>query len=227
MSKSRLLSSSIARKMAMALSAFFLMFFLLQHLTINMTSVISGDTFNDLSHFMGTNFLIQYILQPVLIFGVVFHFVMGFVLELKNRGARDVRYVKYKGAANASWMSRNMLLSGLVILAFMGLHFYDFWIPELKTKFIDGDWSGTLAGEEGYRYFTELKHKFVSPVRVGIYIVSFVLLGLHLAHGFNSAFQSMGANNKYTKGLKKFGIAFSVLVPLGFIFIALFHHFNH
>ncbi len=227
MSKSGPLSSSIARKMAMALSAFFLMFFLLQHLTINMTSVIDGDTFNDLSQFMGTNFLVQYILQPVLLLGVVFHFVIGFVLELKNRSARDVRYVKYKGAASATWMSRNMILTGLVILAFMGLHFYDFWIPELKTKFIDGDWSGMVAGEEGYRYLTELKHKFENPVRVGIYVVSFILLGLHLAHGFNSAFQSMGANNKYTKGLKKFGIAFSVLIPLGFIFIALFHHFNH
>jgi len=46
-------------------------------------------------------------------------------------------------------------------------------------------------------------------------------------HGFNSAFQSVGANNKYTKALKKFGVAFAVLVPLGFVIIALFHHFNH
>ncbi|MFT5780036.1 MAG: succinate dehydrogenase / fumarate reductase cytochrome b subunit [Crocinitomicaceae bacterium] len=227
MGKSGIFNSSIARKVSMALSAFFLMFFLLQHLTINMTSVFGGDTFNDLSHFMGTNFLVQYILQPVLLAGVIFHFVMGFVLEIKNRGARDVRYVKYKGAASATWMSRNMIWTGLVILAFMGLHFYDFWFPEIKTKFIDGDWSGVVAGEEGYRYLGELKHKFVNPVRVAIYCVSFVLLSLHLMHGFNSAFQSMGANNKYTKGLKKFGIAFSIVVPLGFIFIALFHHFNH
>ena len=227
MSKSGILSSSIARKMAMALSAFFLMFFLLQHLTINITSVLGGETFNNLSHFMGTNFVVQYIFQPILLFGVLFHFIMGFVLELKNRKSRGIPYVKYKGAESATWMSRNMILTGLVILAFFGLHFYDFWIPEIKTKFIDGDWSGMVQGEEGYRYLTELKHKFVDPVRVGLYCVSFVLLGLHLMHGFNSAFQSMGANNKYTKGLKKFGIAFSVLVPLGFIFIALFHHFNH
>lgn len=228
MSKSGLLKSSIARKVAMALSAFFLMFFLLQHLTINMTSVISAGVFNDLSHFMGTNFVVQYILQPVLIFGVVFHFIMGFILEIKNRAARDVRYVKYNGSASASWMSRNMILSGLVILAFLGLHFYDFWIPELKIKFIDGDWSGALVeGGEPIRYFDHLTHKFVNPVRVAIYCVSFVLLALHLLHGFSSAFQSVGANNKYTKGLQKFGVAYAILVPAGFIFIALFHHFNH
>ncbi len=212
----------------MALSAFFLMFFLLQHLIINMTSVFSAGIFNELSHFMGTNFIVQYLLQPVLIFGVVFHFVMGFMLEIRNRGARDVRYVKYNGGASATWMSRNMIWSGLVILAFMGLHFYDFWIPELKVKFIEGDWTGALTeGGEPIRYFDHLTHKFVNPIRIAIYCISFVFLSLHLLHGFNSAFQSVGANNKYTKGLQKFGVAYAVLVPAGFIFIALFHHFNH
>lgn len=227
MAKSGILNSSIARKVAMSLSALFLMLFLLQHFTINSISICSPDTFNEVSHFMGTNFIVQYILQPVLIFAVVFHFLMGFILEARNRGAREVKYVKNNGAANSSWMSRNMIISGLVILAFLGLHFYDFWVPEVKTKFIDGDWSGMLADGESYRYFDHLQHKFVDPVRVGIYCVSFVLLALHLLHGFNSAFQSVGANNKYTRSLKGFGVAFSVLIPLGFIVIALFHHFNH
>ena len=60
------------------------MFFLAQHLTINLLSVISAEAFNEASHFMGTNPLVQFLLQPVLIFAVVFHFVMGFVLELKT-----------------------------------------------------------------------------------------------------------------------------------------------
>lgn len=227
MSKSGFLSSSIARKFAMALSAFFLMIFLLQHFAINITSTCSADTFNELSHFMGTNFLIQYVMQPVLIIAVVFHFVMGFILEARNRGARQVKYSKYAGGENSTWMSRNMLITGAVILVFLGLHFYDFWFPEIKTKFIDGDWTGVVAGEEGYRYFTELQHKFVDPIRVAIYCLAFILLALHLLHGFNSAFQSVGANNKYVRALDKFGKAYAILVPLGFIFIALFHHFNH
>ena len=109
----------------------------------------------------------------------------------------------------------------------MVLHFYDFWIPELKTKFIEGDWTGMIEGETGLRYFAELQHKFVSPIRVGIYCVAFVFLSLHLLHGFSSAFQSVGANNKYTRALSKFGVAYAILIPLGFIVIALFHHFNH
>ncbi len=224
---SGLLSSSIARKVSMALSAFFLMFFLLQHFAINILSVFSPDTFNEVSHFMGTNALIQFGMQPVLIFGVVFHFVMGFILEIQNTKANGVKYVKNKGAANSTWMSRNMIWSGLAILAFIVLHFIDFWFPEINTKFIRGDWSGTIDGVEGYRYYEELTHKFVSPIRVGAYVIAFVFLALHLLHGFNSAFQSMGANNKYTNGLKAFGKGYAILIPLGFIFIALFHHFNH
>ena len=64
--------------------------------------------------------------------------------------------------------------------------------------------SGLLADGEGFRYYEELVHKFENPLRVGAYVISFVLLSLHLLHGFNSAFQSVGANNKYTKGLKGF-----------------------
>ena len=229
MSKQGLLSSSIARKVSMALSAFFLMIFLLQHFAINITSVVSADTFNEISQFMGTNFAVQYIMQPILILGVVFHFVMGFILEIKNRGARDVQYAKNNGAANSSWMSRNMIYSGLAILAFIVLHFIDFWIPELNTKFVQGDMSGLIDpanAESGLRYFEELQHKFVHPLRVGAYCLAFVFLALHLMHGFNSAFQSMGANNKYTKGLKNFGTAYAILIPAGFIFIAVFHHLS-
>ena len=99
----QIFKTSVARKVAMALSAFFLILFLVIHLAVNFMSVLSEGTFNMLSHFMGTNPLIQFALQPVLLFGVVFHFVMGFVLELQNKRARGNQpYYSYNGAANAS-----------------------------------------------------------------------------------------------------------------------------
>ena len=221
MAESTLLKSSIAKKVAMALSGLFLISFLALHFFINLISVIDQDTFNVFSHFMGNNGLIQFVMQPILIFGVVFHFVMGFVLELKNRSARPIAYAKYNGAANSSWASRNMIISGLVVLAFLGLHFYDFWIPEMVYKYVD------VNPLEPTRYYSELVHKFESPVRTGIYCVSFLLLSLHLWHGFNSSFQSVGFNNKFSIALHKLGYTFAIVVPFGFIFIALFHHFNH
>ena len=217
--------SSIGRKVAMALSAFFLMVFLLQHLSINILSVFSADLFNEVSHFMGTNPLVQYVFQPILIFGVLFHFIMGFVLEIRNRNARNVAYVKNNGSANSSWMSRNMIWSGVAILAFIILHFIDFWFPEINTKFIEGDWSGMHDGE--YRYFHELQEKFVSPIRVAAYVLAFVFLALHLLHGFTSAFQSMGATTIRKKQLQTIGKMYAIVIPIGFIIIAVYHHFNH
>lgn len=221
MAKSALLKSSIAKKVAMALSGLFLILFLAQHFFINSTSVFSPDTFNSISHFMGNNPLVQFVIQPILIVGVIFHFTMGIVLEIKNNSARPISYAKNNGAANSSWASRNMIISGLVVLAFILLHFYDFWVPEMVYKYVD------VNPLDETRYFAELTHKFVSPVRTAIYCVSFVLLSLHLWHGFNSSFQSVGFNNKYSRSLHKLGYAFAIVVPFGFIFIALFHHFNH
>ena len=171
---SGLLKSSIGRKVAMALSGLFLVIFLTQHFVINLSSVISPDTFNSWSHFMGTNGLVQFALQPVLIFGVCFHFIMGIVLEIQNRKARPIKYVNFKGGAAAPWTSRNMILSGLVILAFLGLHFYDFWIPEMVHKYVD------FAPEDPTRYYEETVHKFENHVRVilcdFLYTFSFALV---------------------------------------------------
>ena len=221
MSNSPILKSSIAKKIAMALSGLFLVTFLSIHFFINLISVFNEDLFNTLAHFMGNNPLIQFAMQPVLIFGVLFHFIMGFVLDFKNRASRPIGYAKYNGAANASWSSRNMIISGIVVLSFLGLHFYDFWIPEMVYKYVEVK---PIASE---RYFHELVAKFNSPIRTSIYCFSFFFLFLHLWHGFNSSFQSVGMNNKYSKTLHKVGYAFAVIVPFGFIFIALFHHFNH
>ncbi|MBT7654626.1 MAG: succinate dehydrogenase cytochrome b subunit [Flavobacteriaceae bacterium] len=213
-------SSTIGRKVAMAISGLFLVVFLTQHFTINFISVFSAKTFNEISHFMGNNPLVQFVLQPILIFGVVFHFTMGFVLEIQNRKSRAVQYVEFKGSENASWVSRNMIWSGAVVLSFLGLHFYDFWFPEMNYKYIE------VLPLDPERYYEEMTHKFHDLLRVGLYIISFVFLALHLNHGFASSFQSVGVNNKYSSNIKKFAIAFSVIIPVGFIFIALFHYIN-
>ena len=198
------------------------MFFLLQHLVINSLSVISPDAFNEASHFMGTNPLVQFLLQPILIFGVVFHFIMGFFLDLRNRKSRTISYVYNKPSANSSWVSRNMIISGLTVLAFLGIHFIDFWIPEINVKYIQGDMSGMHNGE--FRYFHELHEKFSALPRLIAYIVAFVFLSLHLLHGFQSSFQSVGmATSKTRVTFYKFGNIFAIIVPTGFIVIALFH----
>jgi succinate dehydrogenase / fumarate reductase cytochrome b subunit len=217
-------NSSVGRKVLMALSGAFLMLFLLQHFVINSLSLISPDSFNEVSQFMGTNPLVQYLIQPILLFGVLFHLGMGINLELKNRAARPVNYAMNKPSENSSWMSRNMIITGIMVMLFLGLHFYDFWVPEINTKFIVGDMSGLNAHGE-FRYFEELQHKFIDPIRVGIYVISFIFLSLHLLHGFQSTFQSAGFNhNKYTPIIKKLGYLYAIIIPLGFVVIAIYHY---
>ena len=217
---SGILKSSIARKFVMALSGLFLVLFLLQHFLINFTSVFSATTFNEVSHFMGSNFFVQFLLQPILILGVILHFVLGIVLEYNNRKARVKKYVRFNGSANSSWMSRNMIWTGLVVLAFLILHFYDFWFPEIVHKYIQ------VHPEDPTRYYGETVAKFTDPVRTLLYVISFVFLSLHLLHGFSSSFQSVGWHEKFYKGMRGATVAFSILIPLGFIFIAVYHYIN-
>ena len=221
-----MLNSSIGRKLIMALSGAFLIIFLTQHLLINLTSLIpdNGRLFNIISHFMGNNPLVQFVLQPVLIAGVIIHFTMGMYLEVLNQRTRQVSYISPSGKSGASWASRNMIISGLVILAFLIMHFYDFWVPEMVYKYVE------FKPLDENRYFHELQEKFYNGgvVKVIMYCVSFILLGLHLAHGFSSSLQSMGITRGPIQVVTKL---FSIIVPLGFITIAIFHYivtlYNH
>ena len=119
------------------------------------------------------------------------------------------------------FVSRNMIISGIVVLSFLGLHFYDFWIPEMDYKYVK------FLPENPDRYFEELVHKFEDITRVVLYVISFFFLALHLSHGFASSFQTMGFNNKYTVLVKSFGKLYAFGIPFGFAFIAIYHYLNH
>jgi succinate dehydrogenase / fumarate reductase cytochrome b subunit len=226
MSNSGLGKTSIGRKVVMALSGLFLLVFLLQHLVINLLSVISPDAFNGASQFMGTNPIVQFVAQPVLIVGNLVHYAMGIILTIKNKKARPVGYIVDNQAANSSWVSRNMIITGLMIFLFLILHMKDFWLHEITVKFIEGDMTG-LNAEGELRYWAELNAKFSGNyLYAGVYTLAFIFLGLHLAHGFASTFQSVGfRHGKYTPALAKAGKAYSVIVPLLFIVIAWMHVF--
>ena len=211
-----LTQSTIGRKFLMALSAMFLLIFLVTHLSLNLISVFSEEGFNKASEFMGSNPLIQFVMQPILFVGVIFHFVMGFVLEFKNRAARPVKYAVTNNSQNSTWMSRNMIISGALILIYLVIHLADFWVPTVSKNYF-----GVVHEESDFEH---LQEKFQPLWRVILYIVSFVLLGLHLAHGFQSSFQSIGARHpKYLKCVQSLGTWYSILIPLGFIIVAVYH----
>lgn len=202
--------SSLTRKFWMSLTGLFLITFLILHLTINLLTLHPDPSvFNAASHFMATNPLIQ-IMQYVLAFGFIMHIGTGIWLNKLNNKARPVPYVKNEAGENSSLPSRSMIYTGLLVLVFLCIHIYNYFY---KLKFV--------GVEDDYLLVVQLFDNWLYTL---IYVASFIFLGIHLNHGFQSAFQSLGASHKkYTPLIKKSGSVFSLLIALGFSLIAIYH----
>ncbi|NNF02367.1 MAG: succinate dehydrogenase, partial [Bacteroidia bacterium] len=109
------LTSTLGRKLIVALTGLFLISFLIVHVSGNMLlfSDDGGEAFNIYSRFMSTNTIIR-ILEIGLLLGFVIHIYVSLVLTSKNRSARDVNYVKKRSHENSTWYSRNMALFGII-----------------------------------------------------------------------------------------------------------------
>jgi succinate dehydrogenase / fumarate reductase cytochrome b subunit len=208
-----ILKSSVAKKITMALSGLFLIVFIFVHLAINIALIYPGkEAFDAAVEFMGTNPIIQ-IMQPILFLGFIVHISMAIYLELGNRANRPVNYAKLNAGAAASWASRNMIWTGLGVLVFLLLHFYNYFIP-FKTEEIADHYALVIS-------------LFKNPIFTAIYIFAFVSLGIHLSHGFQSAFQSLGVpREEFNKPLVVMGNIVALIVAFGFSAIAIYFYFN-
>ena len=214
---SRFLTASIGRKFVMSLSGLFLVAFIAVHLGLNLLLIFdnSGELFNQGAHFMATNPLIK-IMEPILGLGFIVHIVWSFFLEYQNWKARPVKYAKKNMSGASSWASRNMLILGGLVLVFLVLHIMDFfWVIKFKPEEIEqlakGDYD-LVAGLFKTSIFACI-----------LYIVGGVLLGIHLSHGFWSAFQTLGLNNKHwLNRWKVIGTIYAILVAVGFAVIPLY-----
>jgi len=208
-----LLKSSIGRKLIMSLSGLFLLLFLLIHMCMNLTSVFSAEVYNAVCDFMGTNPVIQ-VMVPVLAAGFVVHIAYALMLTLQNRKARGADKYASSNKSDVKWASKNMFVLGLLILGFLGLHLTHFWV-----KMQWPEWTGGHP-EEGYKLVSEL---FRNPVYVGIYIVWVAALWFHLTHGFWSAFQTIGLDNKiWFPRLKMIANIYAAVIAIGFIIVPIF-----
>jgi succinate dehydrogenase / fumarate reductase cytochrome b subunit len=149
--------------------------------------------------------------ELVLFAGLIIHVVQALILTLENKKARPVGYAKVDGSANSSWYSRSMGLLGTLLLMFLIVHLIHFWV---KSRFTG------LPGEDGNgneNLYAVMQETFKMLWVVILYALAMISLAYHLLHGFQSAFQTLGLNNKlYTPIIKKAGIYFSIFVP--FIF---------
>jgi succinate dehydrogenase / fumarate reductase, cytochrome b subunit len=213
------LSSSLGRKLIMAVTGLSLIAFLLVHCGINACIFLNdgGHTFNEAAEFMAHNLFIR-VAEVGLMAGFIIHIVDGLMLWKSNTDKRPVKYAVVKGEANSTWYSRSMGLLGSLLLIFLVIHLRHFWVVSRFTDEITGG-STTL--------FAEMQEVFANPFPVVLYVLGCLSLAYHLLHGFQSAFQTMGWNHpKYTPFIKALGAGFSIIVPLVFAAMPIAMHFG-
>jgi len=220
---SSFMSDSIGRKFLMSITGLFLISFLLIHLTLNLflTFDDSGDLFNLAANFMATNPFIK-IMEPVLAIGFVVHIIWSAMITLENMRARPQKY-EY-GDQLLSWWApaKNMFILGGMILVFLVIHIFNFWI---KMKFTgDPLLAGvTVGGEEMHNAYALVSNLFLNPWYALLYMAGGILVGLHISHGFWSAFQTIDLSNQiWLKRLKCFAVPIGVIFGAGFSYIPLY-----
>ena len=220
---SSFMSASIGRKFLMSITGLFLISFLVIHLTLNLflTFDDSGRLFNLAAHFMATNPLIR-IMEPVLALGFVIHIIWSGLITLDNMRARPQKY-EY-GDQLLSWWApaKNMFILGGMVLIFLVIHISNFWI---KMKFTGDPLLNAVNvdGTEMHNAYALVSALFHSPVYDLIYIAGGILIGLHISHGFWSAFQTIGINNQvWLKRLKTLAVAVGFIFAAGFSYIPIY-----
>ncbi len=208
-------SHTIGRKVIMSLTGLFLILFITIHLVGNLQLIFgTPESFNEYTLTMTTSPLIM-VASYVTYISIILHAVFGVVLSLNNRNARPVQYASDQASANSSWSSRSMFLLGSVLFIFIILHMGNFWF---RYKF------GTIEEVNGVKdMYTVVQTSFTWWWYVLLYVIGMVGLGYHLAHGFQSAFQSLGINHKaYTPVIKAIGLGYSIIVPALFALIPVY-----
>lgn len=212
----KLLSSTLGRKLMMALTGLFLILFLVVHLIGNLQLLKEdqGEAFNVYAHFMTSNPLIK-IVSYVNYATILIHVIWAILLTRINaqaRGGQGYAVVKNSSA----WTSRNMGILGTFIFIFLVIHLKGFWY--------EMHWGGiataTYEGEEYKDLYAVVDAAYSQSWYVGIYVFSMLILAFHLWHGFASAFQTLGLNHlKYNPVIRFVGRAFAIIVPALFALI--------
>lgn len=215
-----LLNSSIGRKFIMALSGCALILFLLFHMSMNLVLIFSIEAYDMICEFLGTNW---YAIVASLGLAALFlvHIFYAVALTLQNRKARGGDKYASSNLTEVPWSSKNMFVLGLVLLAFLALHLYDFWYKMQLSELLH------LPGAEPHGSVIAIE-LFKNPIHVLIYLVGITALWFHLSHGFWSMFQSVGINNKlWLPRFKCIGNIVAAIICLGFAIVPIFFYARH
>jgi succinate dehydrogenase / fumarate reductase cytochrome b subunit len=212
-------TSSIGKKLVMAITGISLILFLIVHATVNGMVFFNdnGETFNFYAHFLSHNWLMR-LAEVGLFVGLIVHIIQGLMLWSQNNSKRPVKYAINPGNATSKWYSRSMGILGSLLLIFLVIHLSHFWIDTKAALYVT---------HEEDNLYEEMKEVFSHLWVVVVYIAGVVALCWHLIHGFQSAFQTLGINSpKYNALIKNAGIVYSLIICLAFSMMPLAFHFG-
>ena len=194
-----LTSSSVGRKFIMALTGAALVLFITFHCVMNSVAIFWPSAYNAICEFLGANW---YALVATMGLAALFviHIIYAFWLTIQNRKARgNDRYAVTARPKGVEWSSQNMLVLGIVVVAFIALHLYQFWakmqLVEITSHSIEGwhQYEGAPIPPTAGTLF--IQTVFSELWVVVAYLIGFVALWFHMTHGFWSMFQSIGWDN--------------------------------
>ncbi|HRF69256.1 MAG TPA: succinate dehydrogenase cytochrome b subunit [Muribaculum sp.] len=185
-----LTSSSIGRKLVMAVTGVCLVLFVTFHCLMNAIAIVYPAAYNVICEFLGANWYALVASMGLALLFII-HIVYAVWLTLQNRKARgNDRYSINKRPATVEWSSQNMLVLGIVVLAFLAVHMIQFW-AKMQLQEIRGV-EGVIPPSIGTLFIQEAFSCVWTPI---VYIIGFVALWFHMNHGFWSMFQSIGWDN--------------------------------
>ncbi|MEI9908460.1 MAG: succinate dehydrogenase cytochrome b subunit [Bacteroidota bacterium] len=214
---SEFFTSSVGKKLVMALTGLFLISFLVVHAGVNacIWANDGGIMFNKAAHFMGSTVVIR-IMEVGLFLGIFLHIIQGYMLTLSNQAKRKIGYEVPMGNKGSKWYSRSMGLLGTILLLFFILHWYHFWIPSRFTG-IPGPEMELEGGKHIHNMFALMQFTFRELWVVIIYVLACISLCWHLIHGFQSAFRTVGVSSpRYMTMIRTAGIGYSIIISLAF-----------
>ncbi|HSN09951.1 MAG TPA: succinate dehydrogenase cytochrome b subunit [Hanamia sp.] len=205
----QLFTSSIGKKILMALTGFFLIIYLIVHAFLNALIFYNDDgkIFDKGANFMLHNYFIRFL--EIGLFAVfILHIIQGLMLWQQNKASRKIKYEKSNYPREIKWYSRYMGWLGTFLLLFLVMHLAQFWAQTKNELYFNGP---------AIDLYQQMKEIFTNPVWFTLYMIGLASLLFHLLQGFQSAFQTFGINNRrWIYIIKGVGVFYSVAICLLF-----------
>ncbi len=211
-----LFGSSLGKKYIMAITGLAMFGFVVAHMLGNLQVFLGPEAINDYGYFLQSKPELVWPARTVLLLMVSLHVWAAIKLSAENKAARPKAYGNYKMMA-ASYASRTMLVSGLVLFTFIVYHLLHFTAQVDGINFANTSFVKLEDPKHHHDVYNMIIVGFSQPIVAIFYIVSMCLLSLHLSHGISSMFQSLGwKNRKYAALIDRFALVMAGVLVIGY-----------